>query len=52
MQTDFNISLSAQMALDKRLTTIAENVANASTIGYRATGVSFETVMSKTADAA
>lgn len=52
MQTAFNISLSAQLALDKRLTTIAENVANASTIGYRATGVSFETVMSKTANAA
>jgi len=51
MQTAFNISLSAQMALDKRLTTIAENVANASTIGYRATGVSFESVMSKTANA-
>jgi flagellar basal-body rod protein FlgF len=52
MQTAFNISLSAQLALDKRLTTIAENVANASTIGYRATGVSFESVMSKTANAA
>lgn len=48
MQPAFYVTLSAQVALDKRLTTIAENVANASTIGYRATGVSFETVLSKT----
>jgi flagellar basal-body rod protein FlgF len=52
MQTAFNISLSAQLALDKRLTTIAENVANSSTVGFRATGVGFEAVMSKTANAA
>lgn len=47
MQSSFNVALSSQMALDKRLTTIASNVANASTIGYRATGVNFDTVMSK-----
>jgi flagellar basal-body rod protein FlgF len=47
MQSPFYVSLSAQVALDKRLATIANNIANAGTIGYRATGVSFESVMSK-----
>lgn len=47
MQSAFYVTLSSQVALDKRLTTIAENVANATTVGYRATGVSFETVLSK-----
>lgn len=49
MQSSFYVSLSSQIALDKRLTTIAGNVANASSIGFRATGVSFDTVLSKTA---
>lgn len=49
MQSSFHVSLSSQIALDKRLTTIAGNVANASSIGFRATGVSFDTVLSKTA---
>lgn len=48
MQSAFYVSLASQVALDKRLTTIAENVANASTTGYRATGVSFDTVLSRT----
>lgn len=48
MQSAFYVSLSAQVALDRRLTTIAENVANASTTGFRATGVSFDTVLSRT----
>jgi flagellar basal-body rod protein FlgF len=48
MQTPFYISLSSQVALDKRLTTIASNIANAGTIGYRASGVSFESVLAKT----
>ncbi|WP_457795489.1 flagellar basal-body rod protein FlgF [Methylocystis sp. S23] len=47
MQSAFSVTLSSQLALDKRLTTIAENVANASTVGFRATGVSFDTVLSK-----
>lgn len=49
MQSSFYVSLSSQIALEKRLTTIAGNVANASSIGFRATGVSFETVLSKRA---
>jgi flagellar basal-body rod protein FlgF len=47
MQSAFYVSLSSQAALDKRLATIAENVANASSTGYRATGVSFDTVLAK-----
>jgi flagellar basal-body rod protein FlgF len=48
MQSAFYVSLSAQMSLDKRMETIATNIANAGTIGYRASGVSFESVLSKT----
>lgn len=47
MKSSFYVSLSSQIALERRLTTIASNVANASTIGFRATGVSFDTVLSK-----
>jgi flagellar basal body rod protein FlgG len=36
------VSLSSQIALEKRLTTLADNVANANTIGFRATEVKFE----------
>jgi flagellar basal-body rod protein FlgF len=39
--------LSSQLALEKRMTTIAMNVANANSVGFRASGVSFETTMSK-----
>lgn len=48
MQSAFYVSLSAQISVDKRMETIANNVANAGTAGYRANGVSFETVLSKT----
>jgi flagellar basal-body rod protein FlgF len=47
MQSAFYVTLSAQVAIDKRLTSIASNVANAGTVGYRATGVNFESVLSK-----
>lgn len=46
MHSSFYVTLSSQVALERRLTTIASNVANASTIGYRATGVTFETALS------
>jgi flagellar basal-body rod protein FlgF len=42
--------LSAQVALDKRLTTIARNVANMNTVGYRADHVSFESLVSRRTD--
>jgi flagellar basal-body rod protein FlgF len=44
MQDGLYVALSSQIALEKRLNTIADNVANASTIGFRATGVKFEEV--------
>jgi flagellar basal-body rod protein FlgF len=46
MQDGLYVVLSAQMALEKRMTTIADNVANMSTVGYRATEVKFEDVVS------
>ena len=45
MQDGLYVALSAQIALEKRLTTIADNVANMSTVGYRATEVKFEDVV-------
>lgn len=46
MQSGIYVALSSQIALDKRLTTIADNVANANTVGFRATGVKFEDIVS------
>ncbi|RVC67863.1 flagellar basal-body rod protein FlgF, partial [Mesorhizobium sp. M00.F.Ca.ET.038.03.1.1] len=48
MQDSLYVALSSQIALERRLDTIADNVANASTIGFRATGVKFEDVVSGT----
>lgn len=42
MQPGLYVALSSQVALERRLTTIADNVANAGTVGFRATGVKFE----------
>ena len=42
MQNGLYVSLSAQVALERRLETIADNVANMNTVGFRATGVAFE----------
>ncbi len=50
MQSGIYVALSSQMALDKRLTTIADNVANTSTVGFRATGVKFEDIVSGLGD--
>ncbi len=46
MQTNFSVALSAQMSLQKRLETIANNVANASTAGFRAEEVKFDSYLS------
>ena len=46
MQSGLYVALSSQIALEKRLNTIADNVANASTVAFRATGVKFEDVVS------
>jgi flagellar basal-body rod protein FlgF len=45
MQDGLYVSLSSQIALEKRLNTIADNVANAGTVGFRATGVKFESLV-------
>ncbi|MBX3579395.1 MAG: flagellar basal-body rod protein FlgF [Rhizobiaceae bacterium] len=36
------VALSSQIALERRLTTLADNVANMSTVGFRATEIKFE----------
>jgi flagellar basal-body rod protein FlgF len=50
MQNGLYVSLSAQVALERRLEMIANNVANMNTVGYRAEGVSFETEVAKAGD--
>jgi flagellar basal-body rod protein FlgF len=46
VQPGLYVALSSQVALERRLTTIADNVANAGTVGFRATGVKFEDLVS------
>ncbi|MEG8098963.1 flagellar basal-body rod protein FlgF [Candidatus Liberibacter brunswickensis] len=46
MQTSFNIGLSAQLALEKRLSTVASNISNTDTKGFRTTKVKFSEVIS------
>lgn len=41
------VSVSAQVALENRLKTISENVANAATIGYRGSQIHFEQVLNE-----
>ncbi|MDX7950345.1 flagellar basal-body rod protein FlgF [Lichenihabitans sp. Uapishka_5] len=50
MQSNFYVGMSGQIAIEKRLQTIASNVANMNTAGYRADGVSFDTVLSNTGE--
>ena len=47
MQPSLYVSLSGQIALERRLETIAHNVANTSTAGYRAEEVKFSTIVSR-----
>ncbi|KQT86004.1 flagellar basal-body rod protein FlgF [Aurantimonas sp. Leaf443] len=47
MQTSLPVALSAQLATEKRLETIANNIANARTVGFRAEEVKFETYLSR-----
>ncbi len=51
METALYVSLSSQLALENRLDTIADNVANASTVGFRATEVKFDQLVSRSATA-
>lgn len=48
METGIYVALSGQKAAEQRLDTIAHNLANASTPGFKAEAVSFSTVMSRT----
>jgi len=48
MQGSLYVSLSSQIALERRLTTLADNVANANTTGFRATEVKFNEVLANT----
>ena len=50
MQNGLYVALSAQVSLERRLETIANNVANMNTAGYRAEGVTFETEVARAGD--
>lgn len=50
MQSGLYVTLSAQVALERRLTTLAANIANQSTPGYRAEEVDFKTLVSRAGD--
>ena len=47
MQSSLYVALSGQVALQKRLETIANNIANVNTGGFRAEEVTFSTVLSQ-----
>jgi flagellar basal-body rod protein FlgF len=49
MQSNFYVALSGQLALQRRLDSIAHNVANASTPGFRAEHVKFAATLSQVA---
>ncbi len=51
MQNGLYVAVSGQIALQRRLETIADNIANMNTVGYRATGVSFEAEVSRAGEA-
>lgn len=46
MQSSLYVALSAQVALQERLETVAQNLANGNTAGYRGTEVKFDSVLS------
>ncbi len=50
MQSNFYVGLSGQLSVERRLSTIAQNVANINTAGYRAEGVTFDTALSQAGD--
>jgi flagellar basal-body rod protein FlgF len=51
MRNSLYVALSAQISLERRLETIANNVANMNTAGYRAEGVSFAAEVARAGDA-
>lgn len=48
MQGSLYVALSSQIALERRMNTLADNVANANTTGFRATEVKFNEVLADT----
>jgi flagellar basal-body rod protein FlgF len=50
MQNGLYVSLSAQVSLERRLETVANNVANMNTVGFRGDGVHFSTALAKAGD--
>jgi flagellar basal-body rod protein FlgF len=46
MQAGLYVNLSGQIALERRLTALANNVANAGTVGYRSEELKFDTMLS------
>jgi flagellar basal-body rod protein FlgF len=50
MQSGLYVGLSSQIALERRLTTLADNLANVNTVGFRATGVKFEDLVTGSGD--
>ena len=50
MQSSLYVALSAQVALQNRLDTIAQNVANGTSAGYRGSEMKFNAVMSQMTD--
>ena len=50
MQSSFYVGMSGQMTIERRLSSVAQNIANMNTAGYRADGITFDTVLSQTGD--
>lgn len=47
MQSGLYVALSSQISLEKRLNTIADNLANMNTVGFRATQLKFDDVVTR-----
>lgn len=50
MEAGLYVSLSSQIALERRLNTLADNLANVNTVGFRATGMKFNDLVSGTGE--
>jgi len=50
VQSNYYVTLSAQVALENRLTSVANNLANANTVGFRSENISFESLVSRKGD--
>jgi flagellar basal-body rod protein FlgF len=48
MQTGLYVAVSSQIALEKRMNTLADNVANSATVGFRSTEVKFNQLLCDT----